>query len=114
MSFHEILAPRPNATEQVRTVSAWGEASHANLARLRVGIVGAGSVGGFVAECLARTGFEDIVLIDFDYIEPHNLDRLLYATRADVGRLKVEVLAEYLRARATAGRFAVDEIVAAV
>ncbi|MGD0661666.1 MAG: ThiF family adenylyltransferase [Syntrophorhabdales bacterium] len=115
ISYNDILAPRPRSTdEQIRTVSAWGEDCQADLVRLRVGVVGAGSVGGFIAEALARTGFEDIVLIDFDHIERHNLDRLLYATRADIGRLKVEVLAEHLRTRATAARFSVDEVVAAI
>lgn len=115
LNYNETLAPRPQPTEeQVRTVSAWGEECQADLVRLRVGIVGAGSVGGIIAEALARTGFEDIVLIDFDRIERHNLDRLLYATRGDIGRLKVEVLAEHLQARATAARFTTDPVVAAV
>jgi molybdopterin/thiamine biosynthesis adenylyltransferase len=100
--------------EQIRTVSAWGEDCQADLVRLRVGIVRAGSVGGMIAEALARTGIENIVPIDFDDIEDHNLDRLLYATRADVGKLKVKVLAEHLRARATAARFKVAPVVAAV
>lgn len=115
MSYNPVLAPRPRATdEQIRTISAWGEDCQADLVRLRVGIAGAGSVGGLMAEALTRTGFEDIVLIDFDYIERHNLDRLQYATKAEIGRLKIEVLAEYLRARATAARFDVHPVVAAV
>ncbi len=115
INYNETLVPRPIPTaEQIRTVSAWGEDCQSDLVRLRVGIVGAGSVGGIIAENLARTGFEDIVLIDFDHIEQHNLDRLLYATRADIGRLKVEVLAEHLRVRTTASRFTADQVAAAV
>jgi hypothetical protein len=106
-------APVPNA-QQVRTVSAWGEDSQRDLVRLRVGLVGAGSVGGLIGDALARTGFEDVVLIDFDHIEKHNLDRLSYATRADIGRLKVQVQAEHLAAPATAEPFRVEPIVAAV
>ena len=103
MTYMDELAPPPAANEeQVRTVSAWGEDAQRDLARLRVGVIGTGSVGGLVAEALARTGFEDVMLIDFDYIEKHNLDRLAYATRADIGRLKVEVQARHLAARATA------------
>ena len=48
-----------------------------------------------MAEALARTGFEDVVLIDFDRVEKHNLDRLNYATREDIGKLKVEVLGRH-------------------
>ena len=113
--YYDNLAPRPRATDElIRTVSSWGEDSQADLVRLRVGVIGAGSVGGFIAESLARTGFEDIVLIDFDHIEKHNLDRLLFATRSDIGRLKVEALAEHLATRATASLFTADQIAAAV
>lgn len=100
--------------EQIRTVSAWGEEAQSSIARLRIGLVGAGSVGGLIGDALARTGFEDVMPIDFDHIEKHNLDRLSYATRADIGRLKVEVQAEHLAARATADPFRVEPIVAAV
>ena len=114
-TFMDRLAPIPRPTEQqVRTISAWGEESQANLVRLRAGVVGAGSVGGMIAESLARTGFEDITLIDFDIVKKHNLDRLNYATARDIGRAKVELLAEYLRERATAANFRVEPVVAAV
>jgi len=115
VTYMDELAPPPISTEeQVRTVTAWGEEAQRDLVRVRVGVIGDGSVGGLVAEALARTGFEDVTLIDFDYIERHNLDRLSYATRADIGRFKVEVQARHLAARATAEPFRVDPIVAAV
>jgi hypothetical protein len=109
-----LARPPESNQEQVRTVSAWGQQAHADLVRLRVAIVGAGSVGGMIAEALARTGFEDIILIDFDHVERHNLDRLVYATRKDIGQLKVAVAAEHLLARATAEPFHVDPVAAAV
>jgi molybdopterin/thiamine biosynthesis adenylyltransferase len=93
-----------------RTVTVWGEQNHANLARLRIGIVGLGSVGSIVAETLARMGLGRLTLIDFDRIEPHNLDRLLFATEADVGRLKVGVAAERVRSVATAAAPAVQTV----
>lgn len=115
ITYNERLSRRPRPTkEQVRTVSAWGEDCQADLVRLRVGVVGAGSVGGFIAEALARTGFEDVVLIDFDRIKKHNLDRLLCATRDNIRRFKVAALAEHLRARATANSFTADQVIAAV
>ena len=55
-----------------------------------------------VAESMARIGVHKITLIDFDLVEPKNLDRLVAATDADVGRLKVEVAAERIRSVATA------------
>ena len=115
VTYMDGLAPPPKSNEeQVRTVSAWGEQSQADLVRLRVGIVGLGSVGGMIAEALARTGFENITLIDFDHVERHNLDRLLFATRNDVGRLKVAVEAEHLSVRATAESFHLHPFAAAV
>jgi len=115
VTYMDKLARSPLANEeQIRTVSAWGEEAQADLARLRVGLVGAGSVGGLIGDALARTGFEDVMLIDFDHVEKHNLDRLAYATRADIGQLKVEVQAEHLKACATADPFAVEPIIASV
>ncbi len=89
----------------IRTVHAWGREAHERLTRMRVGVVGAGSVAQLVAEALARTGFTDIVLIDFDTVEEHNLDRLMHATTADIGRAKVRVLADALKHSAVADAF---------
>ncbi len=115
MHFMDQLAPRPRPTdEQIRTISSWGEDCQADLARLRVGVVGAGSVGGIIAEGLGRVGFEDVMVLDFDRVERHNLDRLQYATRRNIGQLKVEALAAHLAERATADPFRVEAIEAAV
>lgn len=78
----------------------------AGLARLHIGIVGAGSVGVLVAEALARVGVERITLLDFDTVEMLNLDRLLHARQRDalLARSKVDVLAHALRHSATAER----------
>ena len=115
ITYFDKLAPpaAPNG-QQVRTIAAWGERSQSVLARLRVGIVGSGSVGAMVGEALARTGLEDIMVIDFDRIEEHNLDRLAYAMEADISRLKVEVMAEHLAARATAKPFRIEPIIGAI
>lgn len=95
-----------------RTASAWGEDTQADLARLRIGIIGAGSVGAIVAEGLVRTGVGRITLIDFDSVEHVNLDRLLHATRFDalLHRSKVVCLARGLRRGATETAFVADEI----
>ena len=115
VSYNDRLVPPPAANdEQTRTVSAWGEEEQAHLARLRVGLAGAGSVGGFVAESLVRTGVAAVTVIDFDTIQKKNLDRLSYATRNDLGRGKAERLAERLRESATAERFEANPVKAAV
>jgi hypothetical protein len=75
-----------------------------------VGVVGAGSVGCIVAETLARTGIERIVLLDYDGVEECNLDRLLHAGKDDIGCSKVEVLARALRRSATADEFEAEPL----
>ena len=85
-----------------RTVTVWGKANHDNLARLRIGIVGLGSVGSIVAESLARMGVERFVLIDFDEVQEHNLDRLLGATINDIGHLKAYIAQRQILKSATA------------
>src|ERR671939_358853 len=54
LTFNEDLRPPPVLRQmQVRTVSAWGPKVQADLARLRIAVIGAGSVGSLVAEALA-------------------------------------------------------------
>jgi molybdopterin-synthase adenylyltransferase len=102
VTYDDALIPEPAFDDRVRrTISAWGRASQMSLARLHVGIVGAGSVGSMVGEALARTGIGHISIFDFDSIEEHNLDRCLHATRADIGVAKAKVLADALGATST-------------
>ncbi len=107
---YRLLPPPPHRTSQSRTVSAWGPVTQARLARLRVGVVGLGSVGGVVSEALARTGFQRVQLLDFDALIEENLDRTLHATSADVRRQrsKVVVVGKGLRRSATARGFRAD------
>lgn len=62
-----------------RTIHAWGEKLQQKLTKLRIGIVGLGSVGQLIAECLSRMGMTDLVFIDFDNVEIFNLDRTIHA-----------------------------------
>jgi hypothetical protein len=69
------------------------------LGRLSVCVIGVSGTGSVVAEQLARLGFGEIIVIDFDRIELRNLNRILNATIADVktGRLKVEMFASAVK-----------------
>ena len=61
-------------------------------------LIGAGGLGCPLAQYLAAAGVGRLGLVDFDSVDPSNLQRqVLYGT-ADVGRLKVEVAAERIRA----------------
>lgn len=80
---------------QRRTIDAWGTDVQQVIGSLRVGVVGAGSVGSQVVESLARTGFGELMILDYDAVEDHNLDRILNATaeHARLGAPKAEVAA---------------------
>jgi hypothetical protein len=85
VTWNDQLEPPPEMNRrQARTISAWGEAAQADLARRRVLVVGLGSVGLDVALRLAASGLVHVTLMDFDLVEMHNLDRLVGATRRDV------------------------------
>lgn len=93
----------PDRKKQRRTIETWGETKQRRLEELRIGIVGLGSVGSIVAEGLARTGIRELLLIDHDIVEMHNLDRLLNASTRDVGRMKTDVVEKSARKASPAG-----------
>lgn len=68
-----------------RTAALLGEAAMNRLNSSRVAIVGLGGVGGYAAECLARSGVGELVLIDGDRVETSNLNRQLFAIRDSLG-----------------------------
>jgi len=113
LSFHPWLRPEPaELPAQVATLSVWGAAAQADIARARVGLVGLGSVGSLIAEGLSRMGVSDIVLIDHDRIELRNLDRTLHSSLADVEArtLKVDVASRGIEDSQTAERLRVTKL----
>lgn len=101
--FNDELLPPPRRRDTLRrTYDTWGLETQNMLSRLKIGIVGLGSVGSVVAEITARVGVRQITLIDPDQIEEHNLDRLLNAAPSDLGRPKVELAAEAIQRHSTA------------
>ena len=72
----------------------------AGLERLRashVCIIGVGGVGSWVVEALARSGVGGLTLIDLDDVCVTNVNRQLPALDGQIGRPKVDVLAERVR-----------------
>ena len=68
------------------------------LAATRVGVIGLGSGGGFVAQALAMSGVGRFVLVDDDTIEESNIPRHV-ADRRYLGQNKAKVLAELIAQR---------------
>jgi molybdopterin-synthase adenylyltransferase len=115
VSYDDRLRPRPRFKEVYkRTVTVWGEHNHAHLARMRIGIVGLGSVGSIVAETLARMGIERFLLMDFDEVQEHNLDRLLGATRLDIGHHKAVIAQRQILKAATASNPQIRVVLAGI
>ena len=71
-----------------------GEERFQRLRRRRVIVVGLGAVGGHVVEGLARAGVSDLCLVDFDTIQPSNINRQILALTSTKGRPKTEVARE--------------------
>lgn len=101
---------RQRRARQRKTVQCWGEDRQRSIEGVRIGVVGLGSVGSVVAEGLARIGVRNIVLIDHDVVEEHNLDRLLNAGSRDIGRPKTDVAARAVRKASSAGQVKVVNV----
>ena len=111
MSWNDALhLPPASNKHQTRTVSAWGEARQSDLIRRKILVVGAGSVGLDVLVRLAASGLCQVTVMDFDQIEPHNLDRLIGATRRDarLKRSKIHVARREAIAAATFHAFRIE------
>jgi len=105
VSWNPDLRPPPSTgANQVRTASCWGSRMQADIARLRILVVGAGTLGMDVAVRLAATGVQTVGVLDFDSAQLINLDRLIGATLLDVllYRSKLEVTSRLLDQNATA------------
>ena len=66
---------------------------HQKIKRSVVGIAGLGGLGSTVAIALARIGVGTLILVDFDVVEPSNLNRQQYFIH-QIGMPKVEALQE--------------------
>ncbi|MFW5895076.1 MAG: HesA/MoeB/ThiF family protein [Bacillota bacterium] len=69
-----------------------GDDAIAALKRQNVLIVGAGGLGGYVANGLIRLGVEKLTLVDMDIYELSNLNRQLFSSMETIGQHKAEVV----------------------
>lgn len=68
-----------------------GEEKLAKLRSTRIGIAGAGGLGSNCAFNLVRTGVRKLSVVDFDKVEPRNLNRQFYFLD-QIGMMKVDAL----------------------
>jgi len=86
---------------------------HERMRCSRVGVAGLGGLGSAVALALARMGVGELVLADFDVVEPSNLNRQHY-TVEDIGHAKTDAMSRRLArvnpaVRVVAHRAVLDE-----
>ena len=81
-----------------RTQLLLGQEGLRRLRASRVAVFGIGGVGGYTVEALVRSGVGAIDLIDDNRVCLTNLNRQIIATRENVGRYKVDVAEERIRA----------------
>src|SRR6056297_2181885 len=69
---------------------------HEKIKNSTVGIAGLGGLGSNVAASLARMGIAKLVLVDYDVVEPSNLNRQQYFIN-QLGNFKTEALKKTLK-----------------
>ena len=82
----------------LRTAALLGADAVEKLKGSHVAVVGVGGVGSWCAEALVRTGVGTLTLLDFDTVAASNLNRQDAALVSTLGAVKVDAMAERLRA----------------
>ena len=79
-----------------RSIQALGNTAFKQLQNVNIILFGVGGVGGWCAEALVRTGVQHLTIVDFDTINPSNINRQVVATTRNIGQHKVEAMRERL------------------
>jgi hypothetical protein len=79
---------------QIRNMQAFGEKTTRMINKMKIGVVGCSGTGSPVIEQFKRLGIGTLVLVDPDFIDKLNLNRILNSTLKDAanGILKVDVM----------------------
>lgn len=93
------LTPLCNNTQDFfsRTQLILGKAALEKLKTSSVIVFGAGGVGGYAIEALARSGIGRIDIVDNDKIAPSNINRQILALKNTIGLSKVNVATERIK-----------------
>lgn len=83
-----LTSDNPEKGRLARQRPILGEEGTNTLARLKTAVVGLGGTGSQVALALVYLGLKHTLLLDGDRVESTNLNRLVTATRRDIGELK--------------------------
>lgn len=75
----------------------YGQEAFDRIRSAHLCVIGIGGVGSWTAEALARTGVAKLTLVDLDEVCVTNVNRQLPALDGQIGRFKIEAVAERLR-----------------
>ncbi len=75
----------------------YGEQALDRFAASHVCVIGIGGVGSWAVEALARSGIGEITMIDMDHLAESNINRQLPALSSELGRAKIEAMADRIR-----------------
>ena len=81
-----------------RNFSTFSLEDQIRLLTSRITVVGLGGLGGTLVEILGRAGVGNMVLVDGDIFEDHNLNRQLLSSHAALGTAKARSARDRLRA----------------
>ncbi len=79
-----------------RTIGLLGEDNASKLSEITVLVCGLGGVGGTALEALARSGIKHFIIVDFDVVDPSNLNRQILYGEKDLRLLKVECAKQHI------------------
>ena len=82
----------------LRHAQAFGEGTIEQLQRMSAAVIGVSGTGSPLVAQLARSGIGRLVLVDPKLVKELNLNRIAFARHEDIGRPKVEVVGEAVRA----------------
>ncbi|RTL49104.1 MAG: tRNA cyclic N6-threonylcarbamoyladenosine(37) synthase TcdA [Rhodocyclaceae bacterium] len=76
----------------------YGSQALVRLQDAHVCVIGVGGVGSWAVEALARSGVGRLTLIDLDHVAESNMNRQLHAVEDNLGKAKVQAMAERIAA----------------
>lgn len=77
----------PDYFDRQKRIANWDQSIYSSM---KVACLGVGGLGSVVSLNLCRLGVKHLILIDYDTVEAHNLNRQLLFSKSDIGASKSE------------------------